>query len=210
MRSQTISNNNLCVWILLAVLAVLVRYCGCRNWGPLCWEPRTDKCFPLKAWSGQDISMHTFLSARAFFFVRISTFLVHLPSFPSKSSAYSAHALVLLCAVSQVVQVTLLIVTWPIKAGSNAECPEVIIIKDSEHVHARFCIATVNQTCACDFINFSRLSSVYRLHIISGFLRIKFYTCVSCIFSGVYVHWGCAFGGVYVPLVCQASCRRWL
>ena len=27
-----------------------VGYCGCRNQGPLCWEPRTDKCSPFKAW----------------------------------------------------------------------------------------------------------------------------------------------------------------
>ena len=28
-----------------------VGYCRFRNQGPLCWEPRTDKCSPFKAWT---------------------------------------------------------------------------------------------------------------------------------------------------------------
>ena len=35
-----------------------VGYCGCRSWGPLCWEVRAMKGPCFKAWVGENINSH--------------------------------------------------------------------------------------------------------------------------------------------------------
>ena len=63
-----VSSCQLCVGGFVCLPAVA--YCGCKNEGPLCWEPRAVKFSPYKAWSrskpgvGQNIAMHASPTAR--------------------------------------------------------------------------------------------------------------------------------------------------
>ena len=57
-----------------------VGYCWCRNWGPPpVKNPELTNVLPFKPGVGQKIAMHASLTARNFFFVLFSTFMVHSP-----------------------------------------------------------------------------------------------------------------------------------
>ena len=94
--------------------------CGRRNYDPICWESKPNKCALFKAWNMSNIARHASSTARNVFRVLISIFPVHslsfLPLHMSASPWYSYFLTVFWLTQFSVrtlrmKQVTLLIVT---------------------------------------------------------------------------------------------------